>query len=103
MRLEAGASDGTAQGKTKRMHKITFRLLDTGGLKVGPSAAVLDELQFRTPADPMDAPVPLFTGDKLVAWPSSYETEARVFVSSDKPLPLTLVAIYPQVVTQDAR
>ena len=103
MRLEAGASDGTAQGKTKRMHKITFRLLDTGGIKVGPSAAVLDELQFRTPADPMDAPVPLFTGDKLVAWPSSYETEARVFVAGDKPLPLTLVAIYPQVVTQDAR
>lgn len=103
MRLEAGASDGTSQGKTKRMHKITFRLLDTGGLKVGPNASRLDEIEFRTPADPMDAPPPLFTGDKLVAWPSSYETEARIYVANDKPTPLTLVGIYPQVVTQDAR
>lgn len=103
MRLEAGASDGTSQGKTKRMHKITFRLLDTGGLKVGPNASRLDEIEFRTPADPMDAPPPLFTGDKLVAWPSSYETEARIYVANDKPTPITLVGIYPQVVTQDAR
>jgi hypothetical protein len=103
MRLEAGAQDGTSQGKTKRMHKITFRLLDTGGLKVGPNASRLDEIEFRTPSDPMDAPVPLFTGDKLVAWPSGYETEARIYVANDKPTPITLVGIYPQVVTQDAR
>jgi hypothetical protein len=104
MRLEAGAQDGTAQGKTKRIHKVTFRVQDTGGLLVGPSATgTLQEIEFRTPADPMDAPPPLFSGDKLVAWPSSYETDARMFVTNDKPTPLTLVGIYPQVVTQDAR
>jgi len=103
MRLEAGAADGTAQGKTKRIHKVTFRMLDAGGLKVGPSEQVLQELEFRVPGDPMNAPPPLFSGDRLVAWPSGYETEARMFVGNDKPTPLTLVGIYPQVVTQDAR
>ena len=63
----------------------------------------LQEIEFRTPADPMDAPPPLFSGDKLVAWPSGYETDARVFVTNDKPTPLTLVAVFPQVVVQDAR
>jgi len=104
MRLEAGAQDGTAQGKTKRIHKVTFRLQDTAGILVGATATgALQEIEFRTPADPMDAPPPLFSGDKLVAWPSGYETDARVFVTNDKPTPLTLVAVFPQVVVQDAR
>ena len=103
MRLEAGAQDGTAQGKTKRIHKITFRLVDTAGLKVGPSSSMLQEVEFRVPADAMNAPPPLFSGDKLVAWPSSYETDARIYVTNDKPTPLTLVGVFPQIVTQDAR
>jgi hypothetical protein len=103
MRLEAGAQDGTAQGKTKRIHKVTFRLQDSAVLKVGPSDSSLQQVEFRTPADPMDAPPPLFSGDKLVAWPSSYETDARIYVTADQPTPLTVVAIFPQVVTQDAR
>lgn len=103
MRLEAGSQDGTAQGKTKRIHKITFRVLDSAGFKVGPSAALLQEVEVRTPSDPMDAPPPLFTGDRLVAWPASYETDARIYITTDRPTPFTLVGIFPQVVTQDAR
>lgn len=103
MRLEAGSQDGTAQGKTKRIHKVTFRLQDSAVLKVGPNASSLQQVEFRTPTDPMDAPPPLFSGDKLVAWPSGYETEARMYVTADQPTPLTLVAIFPQVFTQDAR
>ena len=103
MRLEAGAGDGTAQGKTKRIHKVTFRVIDTAGLLVGPDASRLQEVEFRVPGDQMDAPPPLFTGDKLVSWPSGYETDARMYVTNNKPTPLTLAAIYPQVVTQDAR
>jgi hypothetical protein len=103
MRLEVGSKDGTDQGKTKRIHKVTFRLQDSAVLKVGPNASSLQQVEFRTPADPMDAPPPLFSGDKLVAWPSGYETEARMYVTADQPTPLTLVAIFPQVFTQDAR
>lgn len=103
MRIEAGARDGTAQAKTKRMHKVAFRFLDTAGCKVGPSADRVDLVEFRTPADPMDAPPPLYTGDKLVSWPGGYETDGRIYVEHDQPTACTLVAIYPQVETQDAR
>src|SRR5690606_27840500 len=35
MRLEAGATDGTAQGKIKRVHSATVRFLDTLGGLIG--------------------------------------------------------------------
>lgn len=103
MRIEAGAQDGTSQGKTKRIHKIVFRLLDTAGVKVGPDENNLQQLEFRVPADAMDSAPPLFSGDKVVSWPGGYDTDGRVMVYHDQPTPLTLVAIYPQVMTQDSR
>jgi len=103
VRIEAGGSDGTSQGKTKRMHKVAFRLLMSGTIKVGPNANNTQLVEFRVPGDAMTVAPPLFTGDKLVAWPSGYETEAQIYVMVDQPTPCTLVAIYPQVVTQDSR
>ena len=56
MRIEAGAKDGTAQGKKKRVSRITYRLYDTLGLKHGPSADRLDIIPFRSSADDMNEP-----------------------------------------------
>lgn len=103
MRIEAGAADGTAQGKTKRMHKVSFRFINTGSCQVGPDANTLETLEFRTPSDPMDSPPPLYTGDKLVAWPGGYDTDGRIYVTTNQPTALGVVAVFPQVVTQDAR
>ncbi len=105
MRLEAAASDGTAQGKTKRIHKLVLRLLNTGGGKYGPLKAgvPMDALLLRTASDAMDQPVPLFSGDKVVSWPEGYSTEAYVGFEIDQPVAATIVAIAPQIVTQDAR
>ncbi|MFY7949151.1 MAG: hypothetical protein ACOVRP_08050 [Gemmatimonas sp.] len=103
MRLDAGASDGTAQGKTKRIHKAVMRFLNTGGGRYGGAENALDDLQFRTAADPMGAPVPLFSGDKVVSWPDGYTTDAYMMFVNDQPTAVTLVAVAPQVVTQDAR
>jgi len=102
MRMEAGASDGTAQGKTKRMHKMVFRFLNTGGGTYGPDDGHMDNFMFGQ-GQPMDQPVPLFTGDKLVSWPKGYEVEAYVQYINDQPTAVTLEGVYPQIVTQDAR
>lgn len=102
-RLEAGAADGTAQGKTKRIHRVVVRLHQTLGALFGPSPDQLDRLEFRGAADLMDRPPPLFDGDKVVDWPGDYETEGRMTLVQDQPLPLTLLAIFPQVHTQDSR
>lgn len=100
-RIEAGAGDGTAQGKTKRITKVVFRFYNTLGAKVGPDANNLDDIQFRTPSDPMDQAPPLFTGDKLVDWPGGYDFDGYVMVRQEQPLPMTLVAVMPQVHTFD--
>lgn len=100
-RLEAGASDGTAQGKTKRVHKVRYRLLDTLGGKGGTTEASLERMQFRVASDPMGSPPAVFTGDIDLLIPSGYEKDARIVYINDQPLPATVVAIMPQVVTND--
>jgi hypothetical protein len=101
LNIEAGAADGTAQGKTKRIHRVVVRLYKTLGLKFGPSSSQLDVLPFRTTADPMGSPPALFTGDKQVNWNGNYETEGVMFFRQNQPLPFTLLGVFPQVVTQD--
>ena len=103
MPLEAGARDGVAQGKTQRINNVVLRLFETGpGLWYGPSLDKLDELHLRTPADLMDSPVTLFTGDTTyLAWPGGYEQGAQMIVRHQLPLPCTLVALMPQVNTSD--
>lgn len=104
MRIEAGSRDGTAQGKTKRIHKVTYRMMDTGGGQYGSDDnGVWDYFLNRTPNNLMDQHVPFFNGDKVVAWNQGYTTDAYVGIRIDQPTALTLVGIYPQIVTQDAR
>lgn len=105
MRLEAGARDGTAQGKTKRIHKVVYRMMDTGGGQygTGENNAQWDYFLNRTPNNLMDQHVPFFNGDKVVTWNQGYTTDAYVGIRIDQPTALTMVGIYPQIVTQDAR
>lgn len=100
-RIEAGAGDGTAQGKTKRITKAVVRFYNTLGGFIGPDASSLDEIQFRKPSDPMDQAPPLFTGDKLVDWPGGYDFDGYAMVRQVQPLPMTLVALMPQLHTFD--
>lgn len=103
MRLEAGAQNGTAQGKLKRIHRVILRFKETVTGMFGPSFDKLDEITFRTAQDPMDQPVPPFTGDKPLQWPGGYDRDAYVCFYDDKPCPVTLVAIFPQVGVSDAQ
>jgi hypothetical protein len=103
MRLEAGGADGTSQGKTKRIHKAVLRFLNTGGGRYGSTDDNMDALQLRSASDLMGAPVPLFSGDKVVPWPEGYNTDAYMQFINDQPTPVTLLGLMPQIVTQDAR
>ncbi len=104
MRLEGGAGqyEGTAQSKTKRISKVTLRLFETVGAKVGPSLSKLETIPFRTTSDPMDTPVSTFlAGDKTIEFDDDYNSDGFVFVKQDQPLPLSVCAIYPELVTHD--
>ncbi len=102
LRLEAGADDGIAQGKIKRIHGITARFLDTVGAELGPDTNNLDRLPFRDSSMAMDTAVPLFNGDKEIFFPSGYENDAQVVIRQSQPLPMTIVAVMRRSNTFDA-
>ena len=104
MRIEAGAGqfEGTAQAKIKRISKVTLRLFETVGAKVGPSLDSLETVPFRTTSGAMDLPVATFlAGDKEVEFTDDYNTDGFIFVKQDQALPLTVLALYPTIVTSD--
>lgn len=100
MPLEAGQAEGTAQGRRQRIDRVVVRLYRSLGCKLGVDPAALDEVPFRLGGHPMDAPPPLFTGDKRLAVAGSYE-QNTVWVVQDLPLPLTVIALMPRVVAYD--
>jgi hypothetical protein len=101
-RVEAGSQNGTAQGKIKRIHEIILRVWQTLGLKVGPNADNLVPIVFRKTNDSMSQGVPLFSGDKDVTNPGSYEKEGRIYVRSDQPSPATISGIIVGMETNDS-
>jgi len=101
MRIEAGGAEGTSQAKTKRIHDVTLRLFRSVGAKVGSLESELDLIHFRSSADKMDTALALFSGDKEVEFKGGYDTDGFVVVKQDQPLPLTILAIYPRLITFD--
>lgn len=101
MRIEAGGTEGTAQGKTKRIHEAVLRLFETVGAKVGSSETELDRIPFRSSAAPMSAALPLFSGDKEVEFRGGFESDGFIVVQQDQPLPMTILGIYPRLITFD--
>ena len=101
MRIDAGSQDGTSQAKTKRIFEVTARLFETVGVEVGPDLDNMERVPFRTSADPMDQGIPPFTGDKEVEFRGNYDTDGFMMVRQTQPLPLTLLSLYPRLVTND--
>ena len=101
MRIEAGGTEGTAQGKTKRIHEVVLRLVQNGRCKVGSSETELDRIPFRSSAAAMTKAIPLFTGDKEIEFRGGFDTDGFVVVQQDQPLPLTIIGIFPRLITFD--
>lgn len=109
-RIEAGAADGVAQGKTKRTHRIVIRLDQTGeGLFIGTNLddpgvdAVMDAVEltlYETVG--LDQAIPLFDGDtKSITLPGKYDQEGTIALRHSEPLPCTIIALFPQLNVQD--
>ena len=101
MRLEAGSQDGTAQGKIKRIHNLVVRLFETVGLLVGKDTSNLDRVPFRSSAADMDTAVPLFTGDKAIEFNADYDNDGFIVIQQNQPLPMNVIALFPQFTTYD--
>jgi hypothetical protein len=101
LRPEAGSQDGTALGKTRRIHRVAFLLHRSLGLKIGLDFDNLTELTFRTAADEMNTPPALSSGIKAETIEADYNTENQLCWRQDQPLPSDVLAVAWQMVTQD--
>lgn len=103
MNFEGGNPTGTAQGKTKRAHLMTLRLYRSLGGRAGPAPTQTEEMQYRLPSVPMGSAAAPFTGDVDVEWPGDYDKAMRVTIIKDRPMPMCLVAVMPQVDVSSGR
>tara|TARA_R100001440_G_scaffold43568_1_gene63293 strand:+ start:8027 stop:10303 length:2277 start_codon:yes stop_codon:yes gene_type:complete len=101
MRVDAGGTEGTAQGKIKRIHDITLRLFRTVGIQVGSSESEIDRIPFRSSADDMDTALSMFTGDKELEFRGGFDNDGFIVVKQNQPLPTTVLAIFPRLQTFD--
>jgi hypothetical protein len=86
LRPEGGSSVGTAQGKIKRISKIIARFYKTLACSIG-TEDTQDPITFDE----------VYTGDKELPVPSLYDRKGQLVVTTDKPLPLTLISLMPKV------
>lgn len=90
------AEGGTVQGRKKAISKVVMRLENTRGLFMGADEDHLIEVPFRT-SEGYDEATRLFTGDKPVTIKPKWGEDGRVVVRQADPLPITVLAIIPEV------
>lgn len=101
LRSDAGAADGTAMGKTQRINRAAFKVLDSGGMSTGPSFHKLTPIVFRKGGDPGGTPVPLFSGDITDFFDGDYNVDSNICWRFNGPFPGTVTCIPYNVTTQD--
>lgn len=106
--IEAGAQDGTAQGKTKRVNAATVFLWDSFGGEVGKwnddrKEWDYERIEIDGNYDEVNT-VTLFTGaSPTITVAPGYDKYGRLAVrrQKDSPLPFNVTAIAPRIDTQD--
>jgi len=101
MDIDAGALDGTAQSKMRRIHNVTARFYQTLGCEIGFNETTMEPVLFREGAASMDNSPDLLTGDKRIAFPKGWDRQSHIMVRQTMPLPCTVTALIPQLVTMD--
>jgi hypothetical protein len=101
LRLDVPAM-GTAQGKTKRIPRLTVRVHNAIGGAAGPAnESTLEELVRREQNDAMDASPPMRSGDVDVHLASDFDLDGRIAIVQADPMPLDILALMPLVTVAD--
>lgn len=87
-----------AQGMKKNVNRAFLRVVQSGGLRCGPSFTQLTEASTRT-SEPYGSPPALRTGIVEVVTQASWDDDAQVCIRQSDPLPLTVAALTLEVAT----
>ncbi len=88
---------GNAMAKIKAIRKVTFDFYQTLGVEYGIDADNLRPINFQTTETPMGDQIPLFDGFVPETFQHGYKRQSTVYIQQDKPLPVTLRAIIPEI------
>jgi hypothetical protein len=101
LRTEAGAADGVALGKTRRIHRVGMLLYRTLGIRFGMDFDSLSPVEFRKISDLYGVATPLYSGIISEEIEAEYDFENQLCIRVSDPVPATIVAVMPQLETQD--
>ncbi len=88
---------GSAMAKIKAIRRVTFDFYQTLGTEYGIDADNLRPINFQTTETPMGDQIPLFDGFAPVTFQHGYKRQSTVYIQQDKPLPVTIRAIVPDI------
>lgn len=103
--IEAGASIGTAQGKSKRVDQLKIYLWDTARGEIGvynedQQFTDYQDIDYRVPYDDLE-PAKLYTQMIPATMPGGYGLFGTVSFRQTAPLPFNVISIMPDMVTND--
>ena len=75
---------------------MTIRFKASRGLLIGPSSDDLVEMAQRE-FENLGEPTRLLTGDKEIDLLPSWNSDGRLFLRQNNPLPMTILAIIPDI------
>jgi hypothetical protein len=105
LKLPYGSQTGPGVGAAKSLPEFTFVLLDACDFQYGSEQSETGETLFYDTAFDTGItagqPVPLFTGEVRYQNNSGYDSDPRLVMKGDVPLPWTLLGIAPKVVTNE--
>ncbi len=89
--------DGTIQGIPLKIGKLTMRFFKSRGMWFGPSLDQLKEMKQRE-FENIGVPTALLTGDKEVIMTPQWQLAGgQIYLRHSDPLPMTLLAVFPDV------
>lgn len=90
----------TTQGLKRSIPFVTIRFERSRGIFVGPDSSLLTEMKQRE-FEVYGDPTALLTGDKTIDLQSDWNDNGRVFIRQLYPLPVTVLAVIPEMEVGD--
>jgi hypothetical protein len=94
--LDMQIPEVNTQGRSKNIPAATVKFVKSRGLFIGPDKNNLTEMKQRE-FENLDEPTRLLTGDKTIPIQSDWNDKGRVFMRQKDPLPLTVLAVTPEI------
>jgi hypothetical protein len=97
LRLDGGETGETIQGRNKKVSRLTLRFERTLGGWVGPDRDHMREMKYGLVAL-YGQPPSFITDDKSITLSPSWNKDGQIVVQQRDPLPMSLLALVPDVV-----